>query len=532
MVVIKGHRFSLVKDRTPLYLKVQHQRAKEYLGDDKKVMPEGGRMSQARNLFSLFFLLATLLTPAYAQKGLEEATVKVYTVHAEYDYDMPWQLAGQERGGGSGCIIRGNRILTNAHVVANQTFIQVKRAGEAKKYNATVEIVAHDCDLALLRVDDPNFFAGVKPMEIGTLPRMRDKVAVYGFPMGGEELSITEGVVSRIEVIRYSHSGVSLLSCQIDAAINPGNSGGPVIKDGKIVGIAFQGYMFAQNIGYMVPVPVIEHFLKDCEDGKYDGFPSIGIAYQEMDNPCLRSYFQMKEGESGVLVRHVGPMAAAKGILEVGDVILAIEGKTIANDGSINFRGTERIHFSHEIRSRFVGETIRCRILRGGIKMDVSIPLNGGDDPVRLVPYTQYDKPPSYYIVGGLVFQPLTMNYLRVWGDMDRVPPHLATHYYHGRQTDTRREVVVLTKVLGDELTVGYDDFKDHVISSVNGKEISSLKEFVAAIEENQGDYHVLVDEWGNQLVLERKKTEEAQQRILERYKIGSDRSPDLRGDK
>ncbi len=186
--------------------------------------------------------------------------VKVYTIYSEYDYDMPWQISRQGEKSGSGCIISGKRILTNAHVVADQTFVQVKRAGEAKKYMAEVEFVAHDCDLAVLKVSDDSFFTGVEPIEIGNLPKMGDKVAVYGFPEGGDELCITEGVVSRVEYQNYAHSGAYLLACQIDAAINPGNSGGPVIKNGEIVGIAFQRRTSGENIGYMIPAPVINHF--------------------------------------------------------------------------------------------------------------------------------------------------------------------------------------------------------------------------------------------------------------------------------
>jgi len=482
-----------------------------------------------RALVVLMFV-GMAITPSYAERGLEEAIVKIYAVYSEYDYDMPWQLSGQGRGVGSGCIIRGNRVLTNAHVVANQTFIQVKRAGQAEKYNATVEVVAHECDLALLKVDDPAFFAGVKPLTLGVLPRMRDKVAVYGFPIGGEELSITEGVVSRVEYTQYAHSGASLLACQIDAAINPGNSGGPVIKDGRIVGIAFQGYMYAQSIGYMVPPPLIDHFLKDSADGIYDGIPGIGIMWQAMENPGLRAHYQMEEKQTGVLVQYVAPRASARGIVQIGDVLLAIEGKPIANDGTIPFRGTERIHFAYAVQDKFMGESVRCRLLRGGKVMEATIPLRTALESVRLVPYTQYDTVPTYYIVGGLVLQPLTRNYLEIWNTMEDVPVHLANYYYYGKQSEDRMQVIVLTKVLGDELTVGYDDFKDHVITQVNGKGVSTIQDVVEAIEGNEGKYDVMMDEWGNQIVLERSKIAAAQKVILERYQIDADRSADLRG--
>jgi S1-C subfamily serine protease len=414
--------------------------------------------------------------------------------------------------------------------VADQTFIQVKRAGEAKKYNATVEIVAHECDLALLSVDDPSFFAGVKPLTLGSLPRMRDKVAVYGFPIGGDELSITEGVVSRVEHTRYSHSGSYLLSCQIDAAINPGNSGGPVIKDGRIVGIAFQGYMYAQNIGYMVPAPLIDHFLKDSTDGYYDGFPGIGIAWQPMENPGLRAHMQMNEAQTGVLLTYVAPDSAARDILQAGDVLLAIEGQPIANDGTVPFRGTERIQFADAVHKKYMDESVCSTILRDGKEMEVTIPLCTSLGSGRLVPYIQYDTAPTYYIVGGLVLQPLTRNYLGTWDSMDDVPSHLADYYYHGRQSDDRKQVIVLTKILGDELTVGYDDFRDHVIISVNGTAISTMEDVVKAIEGNKGTYHVIMDEWGNQIVLERAAIIEAQKGILEKYKIDADRSTDLQG--
>jgi S1-C subfamily serine protease len=474
--------------------------------------------------------IGMVITPSYAQRDLKKAIVKIYTVYSEYNYDMPWQLSQQERAVGSGCIISGNRILTNAHVVADQTFIQVKRAGEAKKYNAAVAMVAHECDLALLTVDDPSFFAGVKPLALGTLPRMRDKVAVYGFPIGGDELSITEGVVSRVEHTSYAHSGSNLLACQIDAAINPGNSGGPVIKDGRIAGIAFQGYMYAQNIGYMVPAPLIDHFLKDSADGDYDGFPAIGVAWQPMENAGLRASVGMSDTQTGVLLTYIAPDSTARDILQAGDVLLAIEGSPIASDGTIPFRGTERIQFAQEVQKKFMGESVRCAILRDGKAMEVTIPLRNSLGSGRLVPYTQYDTAPTYYIVGGLVFQPLTRNYLQTWNNMNDVPVNLADYYYYGRPSDARKQVIVLTNILGDELTEGYDDFEDHVITQVNGKAIASMEDVVQAIEGNDGAYHVLVDEWGNRIVLERAATIAAQKGIMERYKIDADRSADLQG--
>ena len=116
--------------------------------------------------------------------------------------------------------------------------------------------VAHECDLATLEVEDAGFWEGVTPLKLGAMPSLQDEVAVVGYPEGGEGVSITQGVVSRIEIQRYAHSGQSLLAVQIDAAINPGNSGGPALNaNGEVVGVAFQLQQERQHIGHVVPNP-------------------------------------------------------------------------------------------------------------------------------------------------------------------------------------------------------------------------------------------------------------------------------------
>ena len=198
---------------------------------------------------------------APGSSGIKSSIVKINATHNHPSYTTPWQRMGIHAVTGSGAIIKGKRILTNAHVVADQTLLEVNRQGDVNTYTADVEYVCHSCDLAILTVDDESFFKDVKELEIDGLPDLQSRVHVYGFPTGGETISITEGIVSRIEVDYYVHSSDRFLLAQVDAAINPGNSGGPVISEGKIVGIAMQALENAENIGYIVPAPVIKHFL-------------------------------------------------------------------------------------------------------------------------------------------------------------------------------------------------------------------------------------------------------------------------------
>jgi S1-C subfamily serine protease len=420
-------------------------------------------------------------------------------------------------------------------VVSDHTFIQVRRAGKAKKYTAALEIISHESDLAVLKVRDDSFFTGIQPLSIGELPGIRDEVAVYGFPEGGDKLSITEGVVSRVEHSNYAHSGAYLLTCQIDAPINAGNSGGPVIKDDRIVGVAFQGLSNERfdNIGYMVPVPVINHFLEDILDGKLDGTPDLGISMQQMENPDLRSQYLMSDEQTGVLVNKVYPDSPATDLLRTGDVILSIDGTNVENDGTIEFRKGERTFFTYLLQQKQINDSVDLDILREGGKKRITIRLTKVIDYERLVPNRQFDRAPTYFIAGGLVFEPLTLNYLMEFGSggnwYDNAPTELLDLYLNGEPEQDRRQVIVLVKVLADEINIGYHNSQNVVVSRINGRKISTMSDLVSAFEGNKGRYHVIEDLRGYKIVLARKGVDQHSAGILKKYKIESDRSEDLK---
>jgi hypothetical protein len=211
--------------------------------------------------------------------------------------------------------------------------------------------------------------------------------------------------------------------------------------------------------------------------------------------------------------------------LKYGDVVLSIDGKIIENDGTIHLRDAERIDAEYIVHNKFIGDSVQLKILRDGSIMDFDIGLTMPITSSALVPFTQYDKAPTYYIVGGLVFQPLTLNYLHSWPEKKDAPIHLVNYYHSGRRSKDRMQVIVLTQVLGDEITVSYNDLKNNVITQVNGKHIVSMEDLVKAIEFNEGEYHVIVDEDGDQIVLDRSSVKEANQRIFNKYEIRSDRS-------
>ena len=483
-------------------------------------------------LSAVFTLFVFIFAAPPAQGTITNAIVKIYTTYDKPHYARPWLMKGQETRSGSGCVIDGNRILTNAHVVSDHTFIQVRRAGKADKYIAEVEAVSHELDLAVLRVKDEGFFEDVVPFRIGELADVGEKVVAYGFPQGGTRITITEGVVSRIDRKDYSHSNFNNLICQIDAAINPGSSGGPVISNGKIAGVAFQSTS-GQNIGYMVPAPLIRYFFKDLEDGHYDGVPGLPFVWQNLENEQMRAYYGMPDGLSGILVSETAPRFMGEDKLLPWDIILSIDGFDVANDGTIEFRKDERINFRYAIDCKQIDDVIPVKVFRKGAVSVQNIALTEKKMKYGyLVPRVRYETPPSYYIIGGLVFTKLTANYLGEWDKWEQVPIQLREYYYRlvSPKNKDCKEVVVLMDVLPDEINVGYTMMEDFVVSTVNEKTINSLEDLVSAFEQNKGEYHrIRMTLYDREIILSKSRLKERDPIILEKYKVPADRSDDLR---
>jgi len=485
----------------------------------------------------IFFLITLLLLSiafpvSVAALDVREAIVKVYTVSNSPDYYNPWSMRGPQGVSGSGCIIENNLILTNAHVVSDHTFLQVRKYGDTERYQAQVIAVSHLTDLALLEVEDPAFFEGEPALLFGELPETQQEVLVYGFPMGGDMLSITKGIISRIEHQPYVHSSSSFLAGQIDAAINPGNSGGPVLVDDKIVGVVMQGISSSQNIGYMVPVPVIRHFFDDLQDGSYDGYPSLGVSLQDMENPDLREYYQMEEGMSGVLINQIIPGSPADEYLQAGDILLSLGDYAIGNDGTIEFRTNERTQLTYVIQQNQIGENIRMEILREGKKISLDLNLFRSLKKDQLVPMEEYETLPSYYIYSGFVFCPLSKNLLDIWGSQwyQSAPKELIYPLLNSNIPEKEdQQVVVLLKALAANVNQGYQNVNSWVVEKVNGEKIWNLRELIEKVENSLDPYIVFEDKWGQQIVVEREKSENTHQEILQTYRIPFDRSEDLR---
>ncbi|CAF2062523.1 BnaC06g27140D [Brassica napus] len=351
------------------------------------------------------------------------------------------------------------------------------------------------------------FRKDLKPLDFGDVPFPKETVFVVGYPRGGDSICITKGVVSRIEVTRYSHSKTSLMTIQTDAAINHGNSGGPAFMDNKVVGVAFQGY---KNTGYIIPTPVVKHFISGVEENdQFPGFCSLGILCQHMQNARMRNYFKMTSKMIGILIKRINPSSSSYGILKKDDVLLSIETTrqfTIFMFDTVVFRKTESINFSHLVSMKKPCETTTLKVLRDGKTHEFNINIT----PVEpLIQVCQFDKLPSYYVFAGLVFLPSTPQ-------PGTIPKKAG------------EQIVLLSQVLEDETTVGYTFLNNSRVKKVNGVQVENLKHLRQLIEKCcTGDLRIDLEN-DNTIIIGYKSGKRATPKILKRYGIPSTMSKDL----
>jgi S1-C subfamily serine protease len=484
---------------------------------------------------ALVFCGALISASAVFPEGEEEiarirsAIVKIKNVSQRPDYASPWLRQDFAVGRGSGVIISGNRIMTNAHVVSDSRYLEVEKEDSGTPYGAVVSYIGHDCDLALLDVLDPDFFEGTSHLEFHReIPPLGTMVEAYGFPVGGRRITVTRGVISRIDYTLYSHTARDYhLIAQIDAAVNPGNSGGPVLWDGKIAGIAFQGVQPAENVGHVIPITVIDHFLEDIRDGRYDGYPDLGIITVNLLNPAYREFVRLPEDRTGVVAAALIEGHSAQGFVLPGDLLLAIDSNPIQNDGTILIEG-ENYFLEEVVERKQVGEEVILVLIREGEEISLAVPLLKGREMLRT--WNEYETRPEYLVFAGLLFQPLSREYLKTWSDdwASRSDPRLAyyfTYYNQDRIYRERPEIVVLSRVLSAPVSQYYADLSQLVVDRVNGLKIAALADLERAFAHPVGGCHLVeFDGGGPPVVLDAAAAGEEHEKILERYRIPVDR--------
>jgi len=466
-----------------------------------------------------------------AMEKIWDSVVKISCCVTKSCLERPWTTCDSTQTRSTGFFIEGRKIMCTAHCVTWATTIWVRKQSSSRKYSAKVFMISHECDLAVLEVDNEKFWKNTLPIQLGNdRVHLLSEVVVIGYPGGGTGISLTKAVVSWIGMSTYCHGYGYLPSIQIDAAIKRGNSGGPALQNGKVIGVAFSGSSKANNIGCLVPVQVVKHFLWDVysEAAEFRGFGEISFTFSNSENPSWRQFFELPSTKTGVVIREVPRLSSAYKKLKFGDVLLKIEKHVVGNNGNITLgfhnMPKQQVSIDWVIALSTPGKNLRFSILRKGEAMDLDIEVGKMDNINRYFPMYQYDVPPTYYVWAGLTFIHYTNEVRKLFSK-----PAIKMS---SDPVSNNRKVVVCPTILDHPVNQPYER-RIYRIRSVNGINVNSVRDVMKIIESIEPDDFVrLADERRNEvgklMIIKKSAGDAAEKQIKKRYKIISMKSADL----
>jgi S1-C subfamily serine protease len=400
---------------------------------------------------------------------------------------------------------------------ASQVQVQANEAGD--KVAATVIAIAPGIDLAVLELEDKSFFDARPPIaRASKLPEIKDSVLAYGYPTGGSSLSITKGIVSRIEFVPYKYP-VSGLRIQIDAAINPGNSGGPAIAGDKMIGLAFRKLSGDDNIGYIIPNEEVELFLHDIADGRYDGKPAMYDELQTLENPAMRAFLKLDKSVEGVIV-HQPYKSEDSYPLKQWDVITRIGETPVDNQGMVKLGPDLRVDFHYLVQKSASNGLLPLVVVRAGKSVPVELPVSA--ERPTLLPDLEGGYPP-YFVYGPIVFSKGTWAFV---GGLEKsgavrtlniLKSPLLTRAFDPPDADLQELVVVASPFFPHKLAKGYSNATGSVVSAVNGRHIKGLGDLVATLRDLTDEFVTIEfdQRGGESLVFPRREMVAATEEIL-----------------
>lgn len=478
------------------------------------------------------WLLSTPLTGLSQDDTTKSSIVKLTVTQRTFDHSRPWAKSNATDVSGTGFVINGKRIITNAHVVryASQIYVQLK--GSDEKLEAKVQAIAHDLDLAIVSLEDETKLDDIAPLEIDdSLTPLRTEVLVYGFPIGGDQLSVTKGIVSRIEFTQIALARLGL-RVQVDAAVNPGNSGGPALANGKVIGVVYSVMGNANNIGFLVHASELTRFLRDVEDGQYDGAPLLSVMSQTTENPSLRKRFGLPANTGGVLVHKIDendpdfPLKKFDVIIKIGPHPIDAQGNVKVEDLNLHFR-----YYSALLA---VEDKVPLTVWRDGQELEIQCPVRKGWNGI--MPFLNGGYP-QYCIIGPLVFSTVTadvamllMGNPQALGNLSARKSPIFSSFQTRRFDGDQELVYVSSPQFSHRLMKGYGPLQLLTVKSINGVEVRHLVHLIELIQGARDEFleFEFHDEGAGLVILNRKEFLDSTESILEENSVRERCSPGL----
>jgi len=473
-------------------------------------------------------LAATLTVPSLSSLGADnrqvawqDSIVRFDVTRNDHNFRVPWDKRAQTVSK-LGAVIDGNEVLTTALGLANHTLVRLQKGGRGRWYDGEVKWVDYQANLAVVGVGDQTFWNGLVPVQFGGADQLRDNLQVVRWRAGNIERRAAE--FSRFTVADANFNQAPRIELKASSEIEGAGRGELMVSGGKAVGLVASK---SGSTCSVIPGPFITAALKLRAEGDYKGLGYFDFIWQPASNPATTEYFKLDGPARGVLVIKPSTRPGAKSPLKLHDIILEVDGFPVDIQG--DYLDPDYGHVIMEYlacRNKWAGDTVKFKIWRDGKTEEIDYPLPKADFSANLVTDRPDDTEPTYLVVGGLVFVPLSAEYLSSWGkDWQRNAPFRLVFYNNQKPETTQRSLVVLSLVLPDFYNIGYQERKAQnlVLDKANGHRIDTLESLANALQTPGDGFHVFEFKKGSSLqkiILDAETLEEANQRIAKRYRI------------
>lgn len=447
----------------------------------------------------------------------------------DYDLAAPWNKKPEQMVAGNALVVEGGLLLTTADLIKNATLIEVRKFGRYPNYPAKAVLVDYELDLAILKVDAPDFWKGLSPLPLAEKPIRSGRFVINRWRGNGRfEQGSGEVVELRVGTSRFGN--LEFPQLRGTTAMSALGWGEVLTSRGRVIGMITSHDKSSLNASNS---PLLRLFVAAARQKPYRGFAQRGFVWQQLNHQALRKFYGLADNSPGVLVRRILAGGTGSERLRKGDILLRLGPHVIDPEGRIFHPLYGPISFTIAI-NEVLDATVPAEIIRGGkrrtvqLKRKLFVPQD-----YRVHPYV-FDKPIEFEVFGGLILQELSLGYLRMWGSGWRVqaPARLVMESFLNslrERGEHPEKVVIISKVLPDPSNLGYDGVGNAILLKANGRKLASLNDFRAAVLTPVKGFHVLELNPGQgrgKLIFKASDIKAANRRVRKRYGV-----PDLRRD-
>ena len=448
-----------------------------------------------------------------------------------YSHYQPWSRSTRTTFK-NGLVVEDGKVLSTAEGLDNATLLRVRGEGDGHWRLARIEWLDPHANLALLSAGGGEAWPPAPAAPLARRVPDSGAVRIRHF-LDGRVVS-GPGTVRRVHVPRDPQRVVRHMMLEVSSDLDPRASdpdsgtadddtdaASQIVTSGdEVIGL---GAGHDGKLLEVIPAPFIAELLERKRRDPDAALAWYPFAWQGTESPATTAYLGLPGPPRGVVVSAVPALSAFSGLLRARAVVLSIDGFEVESDGHYLDPAYGYLPLGNlSTRGKFAGDTSIFEVWRDGKTSSIALSLPRARYSEALVPDRVFDRSPEYVVAGGLVFQPLTADYLRSWGDEWRKSaPFRLRHYLRQPPLPERRHLVMLSQVLPDPFNLGYRDFAFRIVDRINGRPIATLRDLEPALRGPREGFHVieLLPERGpTRLVLDAAGLDEATERVVRKY--------------